>query len=328
MDRKRHWGRQAGRLIAIVFFAGVALLLADRARNIDWSAVGLALRSYQLPILLQALLLTVLGHLVFGAYDLIGRRYAGHHLPARRVLAIAGVSYAFNLNLGAMLGGMGFRYRLYSRQGLGTRQILRVLALALATNWTGYLLVAGTVFVLAPPELPAQWPVNGLALRGAGLLLLALLAAWLAMCAFARRRDWHFRKLHLRLPSLPMALLQVALSALSWSLIALTLFSLMPDPMPLATVMGAYYLATLATLVIRVPGGLGVVEAVFLALLSPVYPEVQVLAALLAWRAIWFLLPLLPAIPLCLLLETRWRGQHEATHSVGAALGREGRPSC
>jgi len=325
MDRKRRWSRRAGRLIAFAFFAGAALLLADRARSIDWPAVGLALRSYQAPILLQALLLTALGHFVFSAYDLIGRRYAGHHLPARRVLAIAGVSYAFNLNLGAMLGGMGFRYRLYSRQGLGTRQILRVLALALATNWTGYLLIAGLAFVAAPPELPARWPVNAPALRGTGLLLLALLAAWLAMCAFAKRRDWHFRKLHLRLPSLPMALLQVALSALSWGLIAVTIYSLMPDPMPLAAVMGTYYLATLATLVIRVPGGLGVVEAVFLALLGPVYSEVQVLAALLAWRAIWFLLPLLPAIPVCLLLETRWR-KPEGEH-VGAASAAMRRPT-
>lgn len=313
MDRKRRRRRLIGRMIAIAFFAVVALLLAERARHIDWPAVGLALQGYQAPVLLQAVLLTALGHFVFSSYDLIGRRYAGHTLPARRVLQIASVSYAFNLNLGAMLGGMGFRYRLYSRQGLSARQIVRVLAAALMTNWTGYLWVAGLVFLLVPPELPASWPLNDLALRGTGLLLLGLLTAWLAMCAFARRRDWHFRHLHLQLPSLPMALGQITLSGLSWLLIPLTIYCLMPDPMPLATVMGAYYLATLATLVIRVPGGLGVVEAVFLALLSPVYPEVQVLAALLAWRAIWFLLPLLPAVPLCLLLETRWRSDRGAS---------------
>ncbi|MDM4768687.1 lysylphosphatidylglycerol synthase domain-containing protein [Solimonas sp. SE-A11] len=313
MDRKRRRRRLAGRLIAVAFFAGVVILLADRARSIDWAAVGMALRSYQAPMLLQAVLLMMLGHLVFSAYDLIGRRYAGHHLPTRRVLAIAGVSYAFNLNLGAILGGMGFRYRLYSRQGLGSRQILRVLTLALATNWTGYLLVAGLVFVLVPPELPASWPVDVMAVRAAGFLLLALLTAWLAMCAFAKRRDWNFRQLHLRLPSLPMALAQLALSGLSWSMITVTIYSLMPDPLPLATVMGAYYLATLATLVIRIPGGLGVVEAVFLALLSPVYTEASVLAALLAWRAIWFLLPLAHAIPVCLLLETRWRADGAAS---------------
>ncbi|AXQ31179.1 UPF0104 family protein [Solimonas sp. K1W22B-7] len=307
MDRKRRWHRLAGRSIAVLFFVLVVALLADRAHTIDWPAVGLALRSYQAPVLLQALLLTVLGHLVFSAYDLIGRRYAGHHLPARRVLAVAGVSYAFNLNLGATLGGMGFRYRLYSRQGLGTRQILRVIALALATNWTGYLLVAGLVFTLAPPELPANWPVNEIALRGAGVLLLGLLAAWLWMCSFSKRRDWQFRHLHLVLPRPPMALAQLALSALSWTMIAVVIYSLMPDPMLLATVMGAYCLSTLVTLVIRIPGGLGVVEAVFIALLSPAYPEVQLLAALLAWRAIYYLLPLLPAIPACVLLETRWR---------------------
>lgn len=307
MEGKRRWQRLAGKLIALVFFALVALLLADRARAIDWPAVGQALQGYQMATILQALLLTALGYGVFATYDLVGRRYAGHRLPTPRVLSIAAVCYAFNLNLGATLGGVGLRYRLYLRQGLSTRQILRIIALGLVTNWSGYLLVAGTTLLLLPPTLPPQWPLPDWSLRAAGTLMLALLAGWLLACAFARRREWHWRHLHLPLPSLPMALTQLGLSALSWSVLALTIYSLMPDPMPLATVMGVYFLSILATLVIRIPGGLGVVEATFILMLRPVYPEVSLLAALLTWRALWYLLPLLPALVTVLLLETRWR---------------------
>ena len=318
MEGKRRWHRWTGKLIAIVFFALVALLLANRARAIDWPAVGQALQGYQAATIIQALLLTALGYLVFATYDLVGRRYAHHQLPTRRVMSIAAVCYAFNLNLGATLGGVGLRYRLYLRQGLSTRQILRVIALGLVTNWSGYLLVAGSTLLLVPPALPQQWPLPAWSLQAAGALMLTLLGVWLLACTFARRREWHWRHLHLLLPSLPMALSQLALSALSWGLLALTIFSLMPDPMPLLTVMGVYTLSILATLVIRIPGGLGVVEATFILMLSPVYPEVSLLAALLAWRALWYLLPLLLALPFVLLLETRWRGQKGGPAHLGA----------
>jgi uncharacterized membrane protein YbhN (UPF0104 family) len=35
------------------------------------------------------------------------------------VMQVSFTSYAFNLNLGSLVGGIGFRYRLYSRAGLG-----------------------------------------------------------------------------------------------------------------------------------------------------------------------------------------------------------------
>jgi uncharacterized membrane protein YbhN (UPF0104 family) len=50
-----------------------------------------------------------------------------------------------------------------------------------------------------------------------------------------------------------------------------------------------------ATLIVRVPGGLGVLETVFVALLSYRLPQGQLLAALLAYRGIYYLLPLMLA---------------------------------
>lgn len=305
MDRKRRWRRHAGRIIPIAFAAIVALLLADRARKIDWPAVFEALRGYDAGTLAAAAALTAIGHLTFATYDLLARRYAGHHLPAPKVLGIAATSYVFNLNLGALLGGMGFRYRLYSRAGLAVGQILRVIAFALATNWTGYLLVAGAVFLLAPPALPSEWPIGEATLRALGGGLLLLLAIWLLACALSRRRQWRYRHLQLRLPGLRLACAQLALAAASWIMIALVIERLMPAAVTLPTVMGVYYLGTQATLVLRIPGGLGVIEAVFLALLGGTHGEAPLLAALLVWRALYYLLPLLIAIPGFLLLDRR-----------------------
>ncbi len=70
-------------------------------------------------------------------------------------MATAAISYVFNLDFGALVGGMAMRLRMYTRQGLDTTVVTEVIALSLLTNWLGYLLVGGLVLLLAPPPLPA-----------------------------------------------------------------------------------------------------------------------------------------------------------------------------
>ena len=53
-------------------------------------------------------------------------------------MAVNFISYAFNLNLGALVGGVAFRYRLYTQLGLKLGVITRVLSLSMLTNWLGY----------------------------------------------------------------------------------------------------------------------------------------------------------------------------------------------
>jgi uncharacterized membrane protein YbhN (UPF0104 family) len=81
-------------------------------------------------------------------------------------------SYAFNLNLGSLVGGVAFRFRLYSRLGLKPGAITRIMSISMLANWMGYVLLAGLVFSLHPPTLPLDWPVTTLHLRLAGLALL------------------------------------------------------------------------------------------------------------------------------------------------------------
>src|SRR4029453_7843 len=100
----------------------------------------------------------------------LGARTPGPPLPRPRVMAIAAVSYAFNLNFGALIGGVAFRYRLYSRAGLDNPTITAVLGVSVATNWLGYLLLGGAVALWHPLELPEDWRIGSTALRALGLV--------------------------------------------------------------------------------------------------------------------------------------------------------------
>src|SRR5690606_33153529 len=111
-------------------------------------------------VLWQAAALCAASHVLYSCFDLVGRRYTGHGLPVARVMQVNFISYAFNLNFGSLIGGVAFRYRLYSRLGLAYATITRVLTLSMLTNWLGYLLLAGAVFVVAPLALPPTWKMD------------------------------------------------------------------------------------------------------------------------------------------------------------------------
>ena len=78
----------------------------------------------------------------------------------------------------------------------------------------------------------------------------------------------------------------------------------MSYPAALATVL----LGAVAGLVLRVPAGLGVLEAVGVALLtSPSLGQDKVLAALLAYRALYYFVPLVLASLTLGAAELHWR---------------------
>ena len=59
--------------------------------------------------------LALASHRLYGTFDLVARHCCGHHLRRSTTLGIAMTSYAFTLNLGSLVGGVGVRYRLYAR---------------------------------------------------------------------------------------------------------------------------------------------------------------------------------------------------------------------
>lgn len=289
------------------FFALVGYLIVGQARHIDWPQVRQTLQALPLPVLLAAGGLAALSHLLYASFDLLGRRAVGHGLPVPTVMGVTFVSYAFNLNLGALLGGAASRYRLYGRLGLDQLQITRILALSMATNWVGYLLLGGLAFALFPPALPADWEIGDGVLQVAGALLAAVAVAYVAACAWLRRRSLTLRGHRFALPSGRMALLQLALSCLNWATIAAVIFVLLQGRVDYPTVLTVLLLAAVAGVITHVPAGLGVLEAVFVALLGAQVAPAHLIGTLLAYRALYYLAPLALAVVLFLVFELRHR---------------------
>ncbi len=198
------------------------------------------------------------------------------------------------------------RYRLYSRLGLSNSAITRIFSLSLATNWLGYILLAGVVCAFGVIQLPAKWGIGVLALRLTGFGLLLCIAAYLWLCAFAKRRRWSVKGQTLVLPSLPMAGAQLVASCVNWLAMAAIIFILLNYRVDFPLVLGVLLVSSIAGVIVHIPAGIGVLEGVFVAMLGGGHlSHGSIIAALLAYRAIYFIAPLLLAIMLYLWLEGR-----------------------
>ncbi|MDO8250067.1 MAG: lysylphosphatidylglycerol synthase domain-containing protein [Rhodoferax sp.] len=301
----RVWWPWLKRIAIAAFFMLVASLLVIQGRAIEWGKVSATLANYPLPSLLGAVALALLSLTLYSTFDLLGRYYTGHTLRTPTVMRVTFISYVFNLNLGSLVGGVALRYRLYSRLGLNTGTITRVMSLSMLTNWTGYLLLAGVIFGFHAPALPPGWKIGSAGLQILGFMLLALSLSYLLLCAMSRERSFTLWGHELNLPSLRLAVLQVCMGAANWLLMGGVVFLLLQQKIGFLTVVGVLLVAAVAAIIARVPGGLGVLEAVFVVVLSHQLPKHEVLAALLAYRGIYYLAPLVLAAVLYLVAETR-----------------------
>lgn len=308
MALSRHsWWPWARRAAVWGFFALIAWLLVRQALVIDWDDVLDAIRALPATALLAAAALAACSFALYSTYDLLGRHLTRHRLGTGTVMGVTFISYAFNLNLGSLVGGVAFRYRLYSRLGLANAAITRVLGFSMLTNWLGYLVVAGAAFCFWPMTLPPEWKIDSEGLRILGAVLLMVALAYLVLCATSRGRVWRVRGHELRVPGLAMALLQLAMSCANWSLMGGVIWVLLQGQVEYTQVLAVLLVAAVAGVVTHVPAGLGVLEAVFVALLAHEVPQAQLLGALLAYRGLYYLLPLGVATLGYLVTEARAR---------------------
>ena len=198
------------------------------------------------------------------------------------------------------------RYRVYSRLGLNGGTITRIFSLSITTNWLGYILLGGVIFTADLVKLPPHWYISQTTLRIIGGVMLFLTLCYLFGCAFAKRRHLTIKGQRLVLPSWRFALLQMGVSAANWMAMGAIIWLLLGSEINYFLVLGVLLVSSIAGVIIHIPAGIGVLEAVFIAMLSgEEISKGAIIAALLAWRALYYFLPLLLATVAYLLLESR-----------------------
>lgn len=313
--------RYVGPIFGLVLFVIALWILHREMSQFHFRETREWLRALPHGRLLAALALTVLNYTVLTFYDFFAVRYVRHSIAYPRIVLASFISYAFAHNTGmAALSGGSVRYRIYSGWGFTAFEVTKIALFCTLTFWLGFLLIAGLVFTISPVAIPAslRLPVGSLGPIGIGCLV--LLSAYI-LISLVWRRPVRIRTFEIEFPRFPLSIVQVAVAALDWSLAAGALYALLS---PTANIgypafLGLFLFAQTAGLLSQVPGGLGVFESAMILFLAPRLPGASVLGSLIAFRGIYYLLPLLAATVLLGAHEARQRG--EDVRRVGRWVG-------
>ncbi|MDP0498912.1 MAG: bifunctional lysylphosphatidylglycerol flippase/synthetase MprF [Verrucomicrobiota bacterium JB022] len=295
MERWRKW------LVSLVILGvGVAILflLQHELRHYHYREVVANLKAIPTGKLLIALALTGVSYFVLTLYDVLALRQVGRSPGYPKTAATSFVAFVLSYNLGlSIVSGTAVRVRMYGAWGFTTGEIARVITFSGVTFWLGLMAVAGGLFISGMVDLPPDWVVTGGSLQAIGGLFLASAAAYVGLCA-SRREPLKIRGWQLPLPSWPTALQQLALGSLDVVLAGSVAWVLMPAGWSFPDFIGVHVLGMTAGLISHVPGGVGVLETVVLYGRPEAVDAPAVLGALIAFRAIYYLLPLLTAVAL------------------------------
>jgi phosphatidylglycerol lysyltransferase len=298
--------RRLGPVAIVALLAAAVWLLRRELASYHYADIRRSLASLPPSRILLALVLTAASYFVLTGYDALALRYLGKDLPYRRTALASFVGYVFSHNIGlSVLGGAAPRYHLYSAWQLSTLEIATLIGFATLTFWLGSFTVGGLALLADPAALSRSLHVPFAVGLGLGAFLVAAVVGYVAATAL-RRRPVDVRGYLIPLPPPALAVCQIVLSSVDWAVAAAVLYSLLPHPAPLSYwhFVGLFVAAEVAGLSSHVPGGLGVFESVMLVTLRPHTSGAAVAGALLAFRVVYYLLPLIVAVGLF--------GAHEA----------------
>jgi phosphatidylglycerol lysyltransferase len=286
--------RWTGPLAALLVFGAVAYVLHGEIARLHFSRVFADLQAIPRAHVLEALGLTAVSYCVISLYDVLALRYLRKRLRYARILFTSFIASAFGHTLGfsAFTGG-AIRFRLYASAGITAVEVATIAAFVSLGIAIGLATLAGISLFISPAQSAAVLHLGHDLTFLVGALLLAAVAAY-ALWSSVSRGVIEIRGWALRAPGPAIGLPQVALGVLDLSLAGSVLWRLLPAGSHIAFIpfIGAYAIAVIAGVVSHVPGGIGVFETLMLLLLRGVPPE-ALLGSLLAYRAVYYLVPLL-----------------------------------
>jgi uncharacterized membrane protein YbhN (UPF0104 family) len=279
--------------ISLLTVVAAAVTLYFVLRDVDFGKVVAALEAQSPHSIATAGALVVAGYVTLTFYDFFALRTIGRRTVPFQVAAFASfTSYTIGHTLGAatLTGGV-VRHRIYSVWGLSVLDVAKIAFITGMTFWLGTAFVLGGAMTYAPDAAGAVDHLPSWINRLIGLSGLSAIACYLGWLV-PRPRTIGYANWKIVLPNVRFTLVQIAIGAVDLTLVTLALYTLLPasPPVDFVSVLMIFLTATFLGAISHVPGNLGIIEAALLVGL-PQFPKENLLAALLTFRILYFIIP-------------------------------------
>jgi phosphatidylglycerol lysyltransferase len=293
--------------IVIVALGGLVIaLIHSLSHDLDYRAMVRALRQLPTAAIGLSVGATVLSFVALIGREYCGLRYVGARVPMT-ILAVAsfcGNALGNAVGLGALSGG-AIRYPMYRSVGLTPEAVGGVIVFTSIGSAIDLVLFAALSAIAAAPAIGHLYHVPTVAIEAMAWLPLVATALLVAFCS-VQRKALRLRGLVVRFPAPGLFLAQLVFTGLDVAAAAASLWVLLPAArLELLPFVAIFTVATGLGIISSIPGGLGVFDAVVLAGLSDQGVPNEAAAAVLAFRGIYFLLPLMVAAAFLAVFEFR-----------------------
>ncbi len=259
-------------------------------------------KSIPLGHTLLAILSTLVAYAALAWYDRIALLHLGIKNISWIFISLCSfTTYALAHNIGAtVFSGAMVRYRAYHSKGLSAAQVAWLVAICSLTFALGTVLIGGIISVLEPDQLgrfrgmlPEQFRflTDRTAAKLVGVVLLGGVAMYVIGSIF-KFKPLIVRGFRLEYPAFAIVLRQLVAAPLELLGAAGIIYFALPEAgnPGYFSVLAVFIFSFSAALWSNAPGGLGVFEWFFISAM-PEMPNTQVLAALLAFRVSYLLIP-------------------------------------
>lgn len=329
-DPRRHRVKKAIGIAVSTLLAGLAGWVLFRTfQRISFADVIAQMRAVPGTTLAVAALCAAGAFTTLACYEVAVVRYVKHCIGRSRPMLTAFIAFPLGHAVGqAMLSGGAIRYRMYTPAGFSATEVGATVLLANLPYALAFGLFLDIALVVAADTLEPLFRVSSEWLRVLGGIGLVKDLGYMVLIAL-RRKPVRLGGWSVNLPTPAMTLLQYVVGIIDVALVSSVLFLLLPESAGLSYLpfLAVYLASVLAGVLSHVPAGLGVLESMLLLLLPDVPPE-QLLAAVLTYRALYEIVPVLLALALWGVFEgfsregalSRLTGQPRAARAVSPTI--------
>ncbi|WP_197915973.1 phosphatidylglycerol lysyltransferase domain-containing protein [Thiosulfatihalobacter marinus] len=266
--------------IPVAVGLGFTILLARQLDSLDFAATWVLVGGVSAWQWLAALIFTGLSFLAVARYDVIALRHFQIQRPSRQATRAGAVAIALGQTLGAgVVVGAFVRWRMVPALTVGdAARLAGFVAITFLASLA--VMIAFAALLLPSSHIPAVLPFLIL-LAACGLVLLGF---FFPVLGRGGRR--------ISMPTLPAMAAVLLLCGLDTLFAGLAFYVLMPDMLSIGfiTLWPVFLIALGAAVFSGAPGGVGPFELTMLALL-PSQPDTALMAAILAFRAVYYAVP-------------------------------------
>ena len=282
----------------LFFFVLAAFMLWWQLREYSLSDIFHALINIPFINLIAACVACALGYLALSLYDYLALRYigAGGRISWWKWMLAGMLGFAISNNAGnAVVSGGAIRYRLYTRWRISGADIVKMITFSGFTFFLGFSAIVIAGYFLVPSHILDKSVGASVGINTLFMICTAAVAAYLVATLIFNRKTLKIGKIKFEVPKTKTALLQILLGATDSVLAGLVLyFCLTPFVhIPFGTYIGLFVIAQATGVFSQVPGGIGVFESIFLLALPDTVDKADIFGALLAYRIIYYVLPLI-----------------------------------